>query len=579
MLATVATTQQTAGQIGRAAIEPVITSYVSDGAHDLVGEGGRTGVDLGEPYLDLSRLGYGIAGGSLYFRFELRGQIPSQVETTHIDSIWYQVLLDVDADSSTGYVWSGDFTPDYMLQLDSSSGITDLHFGVRKHSGTGNDWSWALIGSTERSGGDAVLAGGIGQDSFVLSCRYGDISVSEGSRIRFFARSGVLYNGIVYNDFVPDKGTVIVTLPPVMTTSSSATSQEGAKLRILFDESHDPFVWSIQGSTVSFTVKDGFSTLAATLTGVGFQVDSLKNAPISSHVLEGVSVLVIPPSNEQLSSAEESAVLDFVHRGGGLLLFGENSYLEHASLAGKFGITPLKAVVCDPVYSLPIKPFHIRIWNMTSHEITTGVGSYIFDWGQPVDVKPPALALAHVGKESWIETDYDGIRQSGEKRGTMVVLAAAEHGSGRVVVTGDAGGFMIYKGLNWNGLDQFDTGRLACNMFNWLARQKQTTTVTKVTESVKTSQQTSPSAATSIVAAQWSIQNMIPSTFVAAVFAIAATVVVMFMILRKRARRGDTRYVEYLARLEELRTRGEISEQTYQKLKDEYWKRIGEDSG
>jgi len=41
----------------------------------------------------------------------------------------------------------------------------------------------------------------------------------------------------------------------------------------------------------------------------------------------------------------------------------------------------------------------------------------------------------------------------------------------------------------------------------------------------------------------------------------------------------DPRYVEYLARLEELRTRGEISEQTYQKLKDEYWKRIGEDSG
>jgi hypothetical protein len=224
MLATVATAQQTAGQIGRAAIEPVITSYVSDGAHDLVGEGGRTGVDLGEPYLDLSRLGYGIAGGSLYFRFELRGQIPSQVETTHIDSIWYQVLLDVDADSSTGYMWSGDLTPDYMLQLDSSSGITDLHFGVRKYSGAGNDWSWALIGSTERSGGDAVLAGGIGQNFFVLSCRYGDISASEGSRIRFFARSGVLYDSIVYNDFVPDKGTVIVTLPPAVTTSSSATS-------------------------------------------------------------------------------------------------------------------------------------------------------------------------------------------------------------------------------------------------------------------------------------------------------------------------------------------------------------------
>jgi len=36
----------------------------------------------------------------------------------------------------------------------------------------------------------------------------------------------------------------------------------------------------------------------------------------------------------------------------------------------------------------------------------------------------------------------------------------------------------------------------------------------------------------------------------------------------------DPRYVEYLARLEELRTRGEISREIYQKLKDDYWSKL-----
>jgi hypothetical protein len=36
----------------------------------------------------------------------------------------------------------------------------------------------------------------------------------------------------------------------------------------------------------------------------------------------------------------------------------------------------------------------------------------------------------------------------------------------------------------------------------------------------------------------------------------------------------DARYIEYLARLEDLRARGEISEETFLKLKDEYWKKF-----
>jgi hypothetical protein len=83
---------------------------------------------------------------------------------------------------------------------------------ILKYSGTGSDWNWTPIETTERSGNDATLAGGIGQDFLILNCEYQDISVSKGSTIQFFARSGILCDDKVYNDPVPDEDTVRVVL-------------------------------------------------------------------------------------------------------------------------------------------------------------------------------------------------------------------------------------------------------------------------------------------------------------------------------------------------------------------------------
>jgi hypothetical protein len=126
------------------------------------------------------------------------------------------VLLDVDSDSSTGFRWSNNFTPDYILefyvQFDASSKTAKAESSLLKYSGTGTDWSWTSIRYTEKFGSEPIITGGVGQDSFVLACEYQDISASKGSTVQFFARSGILYGGKVYNDPVPDEGTVKITL-------------------------------------------------------------------------------------------------------------------------------------------------------------------------------------------------------------------------------------------------------------------------------------------------------------------------------------------------------------------------------
>ncbi|MGA2239481.1 MAG: hypothetical protein ABSG74_09735 [Candidatus Bathyarchaeia archaeon] len=250
-----------------------------------------------------------------------------------------------------------------------------------------------------------------------------------------------------------------------------AVGQAAPAPRALFDESHVPLTITAYNASISpsLGITTSFSLLAATLRNHGFIVDSASLRPLLSSALDGVSVLVLPPSKVDLSSTEEGVILDFTNRGGGLLLLGEDSYVGHTRLAAWFGITPQNAVVCDPVNSLPVKPFHIQITRLNSHPVTVGVGSYIFDSGQPLEVSGSAVPLAYSGSQSWWETDHDGVRQAAEIGGDIIVLAAAEYGRGRVVVTGDSTGLMNFDAIRWSGLNDFDTKVLSLNMFSWLS--------------------------------------------------------------------------------------------------------------
>lgn len=205
-------------------VNPLAWKLLPDGRLDLVDELGTIAGDLGQRYVDLADLNYSFSSNSLYFRFTLHDKIPKRATDSRVESIWYQVLFNIDSDS-TGFHWSRDFTPDYILQLcirfDTLSKWVESY--VLKYSGKGEDWSWTSIHETERFGSDAALDGGIGHVFFTLTCEYRDISVSKGSTIRFFGRSGILYDGKVYNDPIPDTGTISLTLLPI-TVSTIATS-------------------------------------------------------------------------------------------------------------------------------------------------------------------------------------------------------------------------------------------------------------------------------------------------------------------------------------------------------------------
>jgi hypothetical protein len=186
-------------------------SVVSVSPGQLVDQNGKVVGDLGQPYADIATLSYSY-NGSLFFRFSLRGQIPSSIASAspHVADVWYQVLLDTDLNPSTGYrFYVGSsllLTPDYILMFhvvfNNTSNTVEVSSPLWRYSGTGTDWSWEQVGT------EPVVAGGVGQDFVILTCKYQDLSVSKGSTLQFIARSGIRYDGQVYNDYVPDLATL-----------------------------------------------------------------------------------------------------------------------------------------------------------------------------------------------------------------------------------------------------------------------------------------------------------------------------------------------------------------------------------
>jgi hypothetical protein len=208
-----------------------ITWNLISGSNPLFAQNGSSVGDFGQPYVILTNVSYSYANGSIFFLFGLNGKIPTQT-SSNVTQIWYQVLLDADSDSSTGYHWSSDFTPDFTLQTvinyNGPTKAPTILSDLEAHCGGNDDYCWTPVGFTQRFGPTTLISGGIGEDFLVLTCEFQDIQM-QGFTVRFFARGGILYNGQPYADPVPFQGTTNWVIPATATAPADATTQLSAK--------------------------------------------------------------------------------------------------------------------------------------------------------------------------------------------------------------------------------------------------------------------------------------------------------------------------------------------------------------
>ncbi len=244
-----------------------------------------------------------------------------------------------------------------------------------------------------------------------------------------------------------------------------------AKKIVLFDlskrEASGNADWRIDGA---------YSSWADELRRQGFEPRSITDRMISSQTLMEANVLVIPEPQNPFSDTERQTIIEFVQRGGGLLMIADHrdsdrdndgwdspevfngwdgktpsnvpsEYRKSLDAASSFGLSfSFASSFRDPV--MTVKP-------VTSHSITDGLPSAGIYVGTSIDQGTPLMGAN--GK---------------------TYLAVNEIGKGRVLGYGDSsafsdGTFSDGTKSKYNNWVNLSNARLAINAVKWLAQDLQ----------------------------------------------------------------------------------------------------------
>ncbi len=240
----------------------------------------------------------------------------------------------------------------------------------------------------------------------------------------------------------------------------------------------------------------GYARLRQELEAKNYQVRSLDLALEGYQVPEDVRVIVVADPQRPLETREVEALIAFVERGGGLLLWLNTTvetpegtseallnYLEET-----WGLLVQDTVVVDPSSPQPgialaaqyaLHPITERMQGWRTYFPLARTLDAVEAPPEGVDLSPLVLTSS----QAWGETDLTPLREEtggnvafdpeADIAGPLVVAVAAEHpDGGRLVLVGDADfAANTYYGELGNGL-------LALNMVDWAAEQEDLINIT-----------------------------------------------------------------------------------------------------
>ncbi len=191
----------------------------------------------------------------------------------------------------------------------------------------------------------------------------------------------------------------------------------------------------------------------------GYNVSNNFDQTLDSGILSGYDILCLFFPQIELTSAEVTAIQDFVDNGGGLLLVG----VDHRETVSNYTADYMNLISED--YGISFNENHILGRALRSegeiedHFITTNVDSFTSSndllYGCSMDVTSPATSLGSIKDED--------------------MLAIHDTGTGRVVAVGSPAPFMQYYtegGWLVDGMDHFE---LSLNIIDWLMQGEQRT--------------------------------------------------------------------------------------------------------
>ncbi len=236
--------------------------------------------------------------------------------------------------------------------------------------------------------------------------------------------------------------------------------------RILFDETHDEYM-IINGFAKDFYPEGESWKSLYDLLSKYYNIEKNTNQ-LSEELLQDYDILVLGFPREELQPREIRNIINFVEKGGGLLILHEHGeYTRYFpnninKLSGHFGIIFNTDIISDKSQHYKIKNKEYlggineetpKINNFLNHPILEGVKEFYIIRGCSIDVIPQSLAkgIAFTGYLS--------------KPKYAPVIAISEYGKGHVVAIGDTN---LFGDLNTNELSLGNISQLTLNIFEWL---------------------------------------------------------------------------------------------------------------
>lgn len=206
----------------------------------------------------------------------------------------------------------------------------------------------------------------------------------------------------------------------------------------------------------------------------GYTVDLVTSGSITSDLLSGYCCFVIVCGDQGYSTAEQTAILNFIAGGGGLLFLGEHSgsFTDPSAeyIAEQLGVTIQHNVLYDETNFWTNTFWPLIHTFPTGHPVTNCVTQFVYGCGATLVVTSPAETIAtgdddsHNGHPTPIDS-ATAEEDLGPGGSWEPMLAVSTYGNGKAVITADSN---LFDSSYFNGIEQFDNAILWLNIFLWL---------------------------------------------------------------------------------------------------------------
>ena len=206
-------------------------------------------------------------------------------------------------------------------------------------------------------------------------------------------------------------------------------------------------------------INTNYSILRDSLRNEGFQVEVYNDFPISEKSLKCDVFVFACPDGSKLAKNEIEAIINFVEKGGGLLVIsnagGDRGLRTNMNeVLNKFGIEMLSDQVKDETNNEFNMPTHPVIKDIKTHPICSGVSEVVVVAGSSIRGSSNMRGLAYTSPVA--------------EPPNAPIVVAGEHKSGRVAAVGSYRLFSNYGA----GLSLRNNKTFAMNIFRWLSGTK-----------------------------------------------------------------------------------------------------------